>query len=84
MAREIRPKQLASFPAPEPPLTEEEKLLQRIARSGNQQQLAVLNPELRAKEEAASEAAFEQFEQNRKEDNTRRKDNESGQDDDGN
>jgi hypothetical protein len=79
VVRETHPKHLASFPAPEPPLTEEEKILQRIARSGDQQQLAVLNPELRAKDEAASEAEFKQFEQNRNEENTRRTDNESSQ-----
>jgi hypothetical protein len=77
--REAHPRQLASFPAPELPLTDEEKILQRIARSGDQQQLAVLNPELRAKDEAASEAEFKQFEQNRNEENTRRTDNESSQ-----
>ena len=59
---EVRHQQLTSFPASEPPLSEEERLLQRIARTGDEQQIAMLNPERRAKDEAAREAAFEQFE----------------------
>jgi hypothetical protein len=79
VVRQVHAEQVMGFPAPEPPLTEEEKLLQRIARSGDQQQLAMLSPELRAKDEAASEAEFKQFEQNRNEENTRRTVNESSQ-----
>jgi hypothetical protein len=66
VVREAHPKHLASFLAPEPPLTDEEKILQRIARSGDQRPWAILNPETRARDEAASEAEFEQFEQGSK------------------
>lgn len=50
-----------SLPLPEPPLTEEEKLLQRVVRSGNQQEMALLNPQERAKEEASARADFRAF-----------------------
>ena len=50
-----------SLPVQEPPLTDEEKLLQRVARSGNQQEMALLNPEERAKEEASARAQFRAF-----------------------
>jgi hypothetical protein len=48
-------------PAPKAPLTEQEKLLLRIARSGNPHELAMLNPAVRAKQEAAEEAEFQKF-----------------------
>jgi hypothetical protein len=66
VVRLVHQEQAAGFFAPEPPLTEEEKLLQRIARSGDPNQWAMLDPERRAKDEAASEAQFEQFEKGSK------------------
>jgi hypothetical protein len=55
---------LVSFPAPEAPLTEQEKLLLGIARSGNPEELATLSPEIRARQEAKQKAAFHRvFEQ---------------------
>lgn len=50
-----------SHPAPEFPLTAEEKLLQRIAQSGNPRQQALLNPEVCEKQEAVAEAEFHEF-----------------------
>jgi hypothetical protein len=58
-----------SHPAPEVPLTQEEKLLLRAVRTGDPQVIAMLNPEERARQEAASEAEFQEFvEQSNKED----------------
>jgi hypothetical protein len=58
-----------SHPAPEAPLTNEEKLLLRVVHSGDPQLIAMLNPEIRAKREAESEAEFQKFaEQSGKED----------------
>ncbi|MGA3136765.1 MAG: hypothetical protein ABSC88_12300 [Terracidiphilus sp.] len=58
-----------SHPAPEAPLTNEEKLLLRVVHSGDPQLIAMLNPEIRAKQEAESEAEFQKFaEQSGKED----------------
>lgn len=56
--REMR---AASHPAPEAPLTQEEKLLLRVVNEGDPQQMAMLNPEVRAIEEAKSEAKFQEF-----------------------
>jgi len=56
--RELR---AASRPAPEAPLTLEEKLLLRIAHKHDPQQFAMLNPEMRAKQEADDQAEFQQF-----------------------
>jgi hypothetical protein len=53
-----------SFPAPEAPLTEQEKLLAGIAGRGNPEELAALSPEIRASQEAKQKAAFHRvFEQ---------------------
>jgi hypothetical protein len=52
---------VASFPAPEPPLTEEEKLLRRIVSKGNQQDIAMLNPQIRAEDQDRNEAEFERY-----------------------
>jgi hypothetical protein len=58
-----------SHPAPEAPLTNEEKLLLRVVHSGDPQLMAMLNPEERARQEAESEAEFQKFvEQSGKED----------------
>jgi hypothetical protein len=50
-----------SCPAPEEPLTNEEKLLIRTVRIGDPQVMAMLNPESRARQEAESEAEFQEF-----------------------
>jgi hypothetical protein len=50
-----------SHPAPEAPLTEEEMLLVRIAHRAGPQELAMLNPQIRARRDAESEAAFLKF-----------------------
>jgi len=50
-----------SHPAPEAPLTEQEKLLIRVVHLGDPQIMAMLNPELRAMQEAESEAEFQEF-----------------------
>ena len=60
-SRHVSLRRARSLPAPEPPLTEEEKLLQRVARSGNQQEMALLNREVQAKEEASARAQFRAF-----------------------
>jgi hypothetical protein len=58
-----------SHPAPEAPLTNEEKLLLSVVHAGNPQLIAMLNPEERARQEAESEAEFQRFvEQSGKED----------------
>ena len=51
----------ASHPPPEEPLTQEEKLLLRIVHKGDPQEMAMLNPEIREKQDAQSEAEFNQF-----------------------
>jgi hypothetical protein len=50
-----------NHPAPEAPLTREEKLLLRVVNEGDPQQMAMLNPEIRAIEKAQSEAKFQEF-----------------------
>lgn len=50
-----------SHPAPPMPLTEQERLLLRIAHAGDPVELAMLNPEVRARREAQSEAEFKEF-----------------------
>jgi len=57
----LREMRVVSQPAPKAPLTEQEKLLLRIAHSGNPHELAMLNPAVRAKQEAAEEAEFQKF-----------------------
>jgi len=52
---------LVSFPAPEAPLTEQERLLLRIAHTGDPVEFAALNPERRASVEAADEAEYLKF-----------------------
>ena len=51
----------ASHPAPEEPLTQEEKLLLRLVHKGEPQVMAMLNPEIREMQDAQSEAEFNQF-----------------------
>jgi hypothetical protein len=50
-----------SHPAPPMPLTQQEKLLLRVARTDNPQVLAMLNPTLRAQQEAKEKEEFEEF-----------------------
>ncbi len=51
----------ASYPAPPMPLTDQEKLLLRVAEAQNPQQSAVLNPKLQATAEAARTEEFQLF-----------------------
>jgi hypothetical protein len=44
-----------------PPLTQEEKLLLRIAHTGDPREMAILNPEIRSQQAADSEAQFKRF-----------------------
>ena len=48
-------------PPPVAPLTEQERLLQQIARSHKPNELAFLNPELVARQEAENDAEFRDF-----------------------
>ena len=57
----LREMRAASRPAPPLPLTKEEKLLLRVARTAGPEELAMLNPDERARREAESEAEFQQF-----------------------
>lgn len=57
----VRDTLTVSYPAPPMPLTEQEKLLLRIAHSGDPVELAMLNPEVRARREAQGEAEFQAF-----------------------
>jgi hypothetical protein len=50
-----------SHPAPVAPLTQEEKLLLRAVHTGDPQVRAMLNPEVRARQEAEREAEFQAF-----------------------
>ncbi len=51
----------ASYPAPPMPLTEQEKLLLRIAHKGDPEELAMLNTEVRARQEAEGKTQFQKF-----------------------
>jgi len=51
----------ASHPAPPMPLTEQERLLLRIAHRGDPVELAMLNHEIRAKQEEEEKAEFQRF-----------------------
>ncbi len=57
----LRKMRAASYPAPPLPLTEQEKLLLRLAHKGNPVELAMLNPEMRARQDAESKAEFQRF-----------------------
>jgi hypothetical protein len=57
----LREMHAPSQPAPEVPLTDEEKLLLRAVHLGDPQVMAMLNPEVRARQEAESEAEFQRF-----------------------
>jgi len=57
----LRDMRAPSHPAPVAPLTEEEKLLLRAIHTGDPQVIAMLNPEIRAQQEAKSVAEFQKF-----------------------
>jgi hypothetical protein len=53
--------QTASFPAPPLPLTEQERLLLRLAHRGDADNMAILNPAVRAAQTAKATEQFQQF-----------------------
>ena len=53
--------QASSFPAPPLPLTEQERLLLRLAHRGDSENMAMLNPALRAAQTARATEQFQQF-----------------------
>jgi cytoskeletal protein RodZ len=53
--------QTASFPAPPLPLTEQERLLLRLAHRGDADNMAILNPDTRAAQTAKAAEQFQQF-----------------------
>jgi hypothetical protein len=53
--------QAASFPAPPLPLTEQERLLLRLAHRGDAENMAILNPDMRAAQTAKATEQFQQF-----------------------
>ena len=53
--------QASSFPAPPLPLTEQEKLLLRLAHRGDPENMAILNPDVRAAQTAKATEQFQQF-----------------------
>lgn len=57
----LRDMRAASHPAPEAPLTKQEKILLRIAHTGDTEELTMLNPEMRARQQAEIEAEFQRF-----------------------
>lgn len=59
--RHVWTAQLASYPAPPLPLTEQEKLLLRLAHGRDVKDLAILNPEVRAEQSAKTTQQFQQF-----------------------
>ena len=65
----LRDMRASSHPAPVAPLTNEEKLLLRAVHLGDPQVTAMLDPEVRARQEAENAAEFQKFvEQSDKED----------------
>lgn len=57
----LRSTRAASQPAPVAPLTKEERLLLRIAHTGDPREMAMLNPEIRSQQAADTEAQFKRF-----------------------
>jgi hypothetical protein len=53
--------QAASFPAPPLPLTEQERLLLRLAHRRDADNMAILNPDVRAAQTAKATEQFQQF-----------------------
>jgi hypothetical protein len=56
-----RETRLASYPAPPLPLTEQEKLLLRLAHRDDVQSVAILNPDLQAAASAEAAKQFQEF-----------------------
>jgi hypothetical protein len=56
-----RESERASYPAPPMPLTEQERLLLRLAHRRDVQSVALLNPDLQAAESAEAAKQFQQF-----------------------
>jgi hypothetical protein len=56
-----REKEAASFPAPPLPLTDQEKLLLRVAHRADMDKMALLNPDVRAAQTAKATEQFQQF-----------------------
>jgi hypothetical protein len=61
MIPEIKVEALASFPAPPLPMTEQERLLRRIAHTGDPQEFATLNAEARARTAAEQQEEYEAY-----------------------
>jgi hypothetical protein len=57
----LRPRQTPGFPAPPLPLTEQEKLLLRLARRNHSQDMNLLNPDVQAQQSAEATQQFQQF-----------------------
>ncbi len=57
----VRAATITSYPAPVAPLSAEERMLLQVARTGGPEEIAMLDPVARAKEEAEGEAEFERF-----------------------
>jgi hypothetical protein len=68
--RELR---TPSHPEPPEPLTAEEKILLHIAHTAAPEEIAMLNPEIRAQQQARSAAEFERFAQSSTNQNQERK-----------
>jgi hypothetical protein len=57
----LREMRAVSHPAPKAPLTQQERLLLQIAHAGNPHEIAMLNPVIRARQEAEEQADFHKF-----------------------
>ena len=53
--------QTAGYPAPPLPLTEQEKLLLRLAHRGDAENMDILNPDVQAAQSAKATEQFQQF-----------------------
>ena len=56
-----KPRHCINHPAPEAPLTEQEKLLLQIAQAGNPHEITMLNSAIRSQQDAEEEAEFKQY-----------------------
>jgi hypothetical protein len=57
----LRPTQTPGFPAPRLPLTQQEKLLLRLAHRNDAQDMNLLNPDVQAQQSAKATQQFQQF-----------------------
>ena len=57
----LRPTKTPGFPAPPLPLTEQEKLLLRLAHRNDAQDMNLLNPDVQAQQSAKATQQFQQF-----------------------